>query len=146
MKKYDVGCWAYVLMPEHVHLVVIPHQRVYEMGSLLASLKLGVTHAAVKYLKQHHPLFLRKLLDVQPSGRQTYRFWQPGGGIDVNLWTDAKIWEKIDYCHSNPVRRKLVLQPGDWEYSSYRDYAAARTVGRVPIDWETLPDDPRREY
>ena len=74
MKKYDVGCWAYVLMPEHVHLVVIPHQRVYEMGSLLASLKLGVTHAAVKYLKQHHPLFLRKLLDVQPSGRQTYRF------------------------------------------------------------------------
>lgn len=141
--KYDFGCWAYVIMPEHVHLLVIPHLQQYQMSAFLSSLKLGVTHAAVKYLKQYNPRFLETLLDVQPSGRKTYRFWQPGGGMDTNLWTDAKIWEKIDYTHANPVRRKLVTQPGDWEYSSYRDYASAKTVGRVPIDWASLPDDPR---
>lgn len=146
LKKYDFGCWAYVIMPEHVHLVVIPHLRVYSMSVFLSSLKLGVTHAAVKYLKQHHPSFLDKLLDVQPSGRQSYRFWQPGGGMGVNLWTDAKIWDRIDYCHNNPVRRRLVVKPEEWEYSSYRDFVAVSTVGEVPIDWETLPDDPRRMF
>ena len=64
----------------------------------------------------------------------------------MNHWTDSRIWDKIDYCHENPLRRKLVLHPEDWEWSSYRDYHAVRTVGRVPIDWRTLPDDPRREY
>ena len=64
--------------------------------------------------------------------------------MDTNLWTDAKIWEKIDYTHFNPVRRRLVTQPEEWEWSSYREFAAAKTVGRVLIDWETLPEDPRR--
>ncbi len=145
LKKYDFGCWAYVIMPEHVHLLVIPHLKQYQMSSFLSSLKLGVTHAAVKHLKQQHPKFLEKLLDVQPSGRKTYRFWQPGGGFDVNLWIDVKIWEKIEYIHNNPVRRGLVERPADWESSSYRDYAAARTAGRALIDWEMLPDDPRRD-
>ncbi|MBL8821903.1 MAG: hypothetical protein JNJ77_04890 [Planctomycetia bacterium] len=51
-----------------------------------------------------------------------------------NLWTDAKIWDKIDYCHENPIRRKLVIRPEDWEWSSYRDYRAAQSVGREAID------------
>jgi putative transposase len=146
LQEHDFGCWAYVIMPEHVHLVVIPHPQEYDTGAFLSSLKLGVTRVAVKYLKQHNPQFLEKLLDKQPSGRQTYRFWQPGGGMDVNLWTDAKIWDKIDYCHDNPIRRKLVVRPEDWEWSSYRDYRAAQSVGRVAIDWNTLPNDPRKEY
>jgi hypothetical protein len=69
-----------------------------------------------------------------------------GGGVDVILWTDYRIWDKIDCCHENPLRRRLVIHPEDWEGSSYRDYRAARTVDRIPIDWRTQPDDPRREY
>jgi putative transposase len=91
LREHDFGCWAYVIMPEHVHLVVVPHRTQYDTGAFLASLKLGVTRVAVKDLKQHYPQFLPKLLDVQPSGRQTYRFWQPGGGVDVILWTDSRI-------------------------------------------------------
>ncbi len=143
LKEYNFGCWAYVIMPEHVHLLVYPHAREYKMGNWVASLKLLVTHRAVKYLRQHQPSFLEKLLDSQPNGRQAYRFWQPGGGVDVNLWTEAKIWEKIDYIHNNPVRRGLVVNPGEWRWSSYPDYANARTVGPVAIDWDTLPQDSR---
>jgi putative transposase len=145
LTKHDYGCWAFVIMPEHVHLMVSPHASVYNTGAFLASLKLCVTRAAVKYLQQHTPKFLETLLDVQPSGRRSYRFWRPGGGIDVNLWTDAKIWDKIDYCHNNPLRRGLTERPEDWKWSSYRDYAASRTVGPVPIDWETPPNDLRRD-
>ena len=144
LEKHDFGCWSSVTMPEHVHLVVAPHQTQYSVSSFLSSLKLGLARPAVAYLKQHDAVFLNKLLDVQPSGRKTYRFWQPGGGIDVNLWTEAKVWEKVDYCHNNPLRRGLAAQPEDWEYSSYRDFAAGRTVGPIPIDWGSLPADPRK--
>ena len=49
-----------------------------------------------------------------------YRFWQSGGGVDVNLWTIAKVVQKAEYCHRNPVVRGLVRQPEQWRYSSFR--------------------------
>jgi putative transposase len=32
----------------------------------------------------------------------------------------------FDYIHLNPVSAKLVAEPGDWEFSSYRDYFGGR--------------------
>lgn len=54
LKKYDFGCCAYVIMPEHIQLVIIPHLRVYSMSTFLSSLKLDVRHASVKYVMQHN--------------------------------------------------------------------------------------------
>ena len=62
--------------------------------------------------------------------------------MDVNLWTESKIWDKIDYIHNNPVRRGLVEKLEQWMWSSFRDYAHLGT-GLVPIDWDSLPGDPR---
>ncbi len=42
---------------------------------------------------------------------------------DFVLWTKAKRTEKLRYVHHNPVRRGLVLEPEQWEWSSYRHYA-----------------------
>jgi putative transposase len=132
-------------MPEHAHVLILPRLRVYDISTWLSSFKLGVTRRALRYIAQHHPRFLKKLEDRKLSGKKTYRFWQPGGGVDVNLWTDSKIWDKINYIHNNPVRRRLVEKPEDWIWSSYRDYLEHRPVGPVIIDWETLPADPRSE-
>jgi putative transposase len=143
--KHDIACWAYVIMPEHAHVLLLPRREHYDISAWLRSFKLGVARPALRYLAEHQPAFLKTLEDRQPSGRVSYRFWQPGGGVDVNLWTDTKIWDKIDYHHNNPVRRRLVEKPEDWEWSSCRDYLAARQVGPVPIDFESLPRDPRRQ-
>jgi REP element-mobilizing transposase RayT len=43
-------------------------------------------------------------------------------GYDVNIWSEKKIQEKLNYMHNNPVRRGLVAQPGDWPWSSWRYY------------------------
>ena len=32
----------------------------------------------------------------------------------------------FDYIHANPVKAKLVKQPEDWEFSSYRDHCGLR--------------------
>jgi REP-associated tyrosine transposase len=42
--------------------------------------------------------------------------------LSLNLWSSKKINEKLDYMHNNPVVRKLVNQPGDWPWPSWRFY------------------------
>jgi hypothetical protein len=76
--------------------------------------------------------------DRRPNGKESLRFWQRGGGYDHNLWSKDKVWEKIDYIHTNPVQRGLVTRPEDWPWSSYGDYAGLRQ-GALPIDREFLP-------
>jgi hypothetical protein len=35
------------------------------------------------------------------------------------VWTLKKAVEKAPYCHHNPVKRRLVAEPGQWRWSSY---------------------------
>ena len=137
--KAEIGfdLWAYVIMPEHAHLVILPRSDV-KLQSILSCIKLSVSRKAVAYLKKHAPAFLQKLEDVQPNGKRAHRFWQRGGGYDRNLRSVRDIHEKIAYTHENPVRRGLVPSPLQWKWSS----AAAwenRTDLPLPIDRETVP-------
>ncbi|HUY13250.1 MAG TPA: hypothetical protein VMX16_06430 [Terriglobia bacterium] len=40
----------------------------------------------------------------------------------MNIWSEKKRLEKLNYMHNNPVMRDLVAQPGDWPWSSWRFY------------------------
>jgi len=42
---------------------------------------------------------------------------------DFNVWSAHKRIEKLRYMHRNPVKRGLVLEPEQWEWSSFRSYA-----------------------
>jgi hypothetical protein len=45
----------------------------------------------------------------------------------------AKRIEKLRYMHRNPVKRGLVLEAEQWEWSSFRSYAY-QEVGRVGVN------------
>jgi hypothetical protein len=45
-----------------------------------------------------------------------YRVWNRRG-YDMNLWSEKKIQEKLNYMHRNLVKRGLVAEPGDWPWS-----------------------------
>jgi putative transposase len=45
------------------------------------------------------------------------------GRFDINVWSSRKRAEKLRYIHENPVKRGLVLEPGQWLWSSFRSYA-----------------------
>ena len=51
-------------------------------------------------------------------GKPFHRFWQKGGGYGRNYWNEKEIRDQIDYEHMNPVKRGLVENPEDWEWSS----------------------------
>jgi len=92
---------GYVLMPEHVHLLIGEPRR--------SSLSV-----ALQVLKQNTSRKLRE--------KQDRPFWQPRY-YDFNVFTDRKRIEKLRYMHRNPVARGLVERPEDWQWSSFLHYA-----------------------
>jgi hypothetical protein len=51
----DFALWVLVFMPEHMHLIVWPKRRVYEVSDILSAIKEHVGRKAVKYLKVPAP-------------------------------------------------------------------------------------------
>lgn len=135
--KCGFDLWAYVIMPEHIHLVLMPHQAV-AISRILYHVKKPVTTWAVGWLRRNAPQHLHRLEDRQPNGAIAHRFWQRGGGYDRILRSVSDIHEKIQYVHANPVRRELVEEPSKWKWSSFRAWQDG-IDDPVPIDRETLP-------
>jgi len=97
--RHELHVYGYVLMPEHVHLLV------NEPPRTKLSTVLGV-------IKQESS---KKLI----QGRKA--FWE-ARYHDVNLFTGLKAGAALKYIHRNPVTRGLTLKPEDWAWSSYRHY------------------------
>jgi putative transposase len=108
-----MGVLGYVVMPEHVHLLVSEPEK--EQLSI-----------AIQALKQS---VARRL-----ALRSAEPFWQ-ARYYDFNLWSNRKRVEKLRYIHRNPVARGLVARPEDWKWSSYRHYLTG-VEGRVEIESE----------
>ncbi len=134
--KHLVLVWAYVIMPEHIHLLVCPKEEGPVISAFLRSLKEPIARQAIAYLGKHAPGWLDRIT-VAEGDRVRRRFWQPGGGYDRNVVEAATLLSMIEYIHANPVRRGLVKRPEDWEWSSARWYAGIRPVA---IEMDPLHD------
>jgi putative transposase len=130
--------WAYVIMPEHVHLLLWPTIERYSISRILSSIKQSVAKRAIFYLRRQAQAKLRLLEDRQPNGKLHYRFWQRGGGYDRNITEPTTIWAEIDYIHANPVRRGLCQRSIEWIWSSAIEYEFPGT-GLLRIDKSSLP-------
>jgi putative transposase len=108
--RHDARVYAYVLMPEHIHLLVNEPPKI-----LLA-----------QFLKAVKQVTSRKL-----RGRRE-QFWQDRY-YDSNVHGEHARSEVMRYIHRNPVERGLVERPQDWAWSSFRHYAAG-VKGTVEIE------------
>ena len=97
--RHQFYVFGYVLMPEHVHLL-ISEPKLHPLATTLNVLK----HETSQRLK---------------ADRQ--QFWQRRY-YDFNVLTHAKFVEKLRYIHRNPVERGLVQRPEDWPWSSFRHW------------------------
>jgi len=107
------GCYVtgYVVMPEHVHLLLSEPER-------------GKLSLVIQLLKQ---ITSRKL---RPPDQP--RFWQVRY-YDFPVWSEDKRIEKLRYIHRNPVSRGLVQRPEEWKWSSFAHYATG-IEGTVEIE------------
>jgi putative transposase len=57
----DFDVWAYVFMPEHVHVMIHPKQAVYDIAEILTAIKEPVGRKAIKYVRDHAPQWLPRI-------------------------------------------------------------------------------------
>jgi putative transposase len=134
----DFGVWAFVIMPEHVHLIVWPRKPIYESAAILKAIKARVGRLAVRYLAEHHPQWIPRI--TRQRGKRVERlFWQSGGGFDRNIEEPRTLISMIDYIHMNPVRRGLAARATDWRWSSAGWFVGTPTCDlipdRLPPEW-----------
>ena len=136
--KLGFQLWAYVFMPDHVHLLVYPGDAPAHVSRFLQAAKETVARNAIRYLKANAPAWLARIT-VREGARIRHRFWQPGGGYDRNIISTEALRAVIDYIHANPVRRGLVTSAEEWEWSSARWYAGLRPV-KLEMDERVLSE------
>lgn len=130
--------FAYVFMPDHVHLIVYPQRADTKPSNILKAIKAPVGYRAIRYLEQHAPEWLPRIT-CQTGAQTERRFWQAGGGFDRNVIQASTLLNMIDYIHANPVRKQLVERPRDWRWSSaawFDDESdIPLNVAPIPKDW-----------
>ncbi|MEX2138916.1 MAG: hypothetical protein WD894_06615 [Pirellulales bacterium] len=127
-REQNFAIWAFVIMPEHAHVLIFPRSKVYSTSAIEKAIKQSCARRALAWLRKNHPAWLEKLRGALTEQGQRYHFWQPGGGYDRNVVEDHTAWASIEYFHMNPVRRGLVDIPTDWVWSSARAYAGFEEV------------------
>ena len=111
-RSYRLYVYGYIVMPEHVHLLLSEPQQ-DTLADALKSLKQGVS---------------RRLIG------DADHFWQKRY-YDFNIRNYLQFVEKLRYIHRNPVKLGLCERPEDWEWSSFRHYVTG-CEGRIEIESE----------
>ncbi|MFH0884058.1 MAG: transposase [bacterium] len=115
-KQLGFQLWAFVVMPDHVHLLLYPQGDV-SITHILSSIKRGFAWQALQFLREGAPKILSALQRKQ-RGNVTHHIWQAGGGHDRNIFGDEALRKTMEYIHGNPVRKGLVGLPEEWPWSS----------------------------
>jgi putative transposase len=84
-----VHYWAYVIMPEHMHLLVWPTAVDFKMAMFLLTVKQSVAKKARVHIQRNSPEYLER-------SNGSFHFWQDGPGYDRNLMNPFAIWADID--------------------------------------------------
>jgi putative transposase len=136
--RYRFVVVGFVVMPEHVH-VLVSEPLMGNASSAICAVKLGFTK---RVLSGDPHLWLNRPEVGHPSSHGRH-FWMKRF-YDFNVFSDTKIAEKLYYLHQNPVTRGLVQRPEDWKWSSFRAYACGES-GIVKVnDWSWWEEKIRR--
>jgi putative transposase len=147
--RYAMRIYGYVVMPEHVHLLVSEprsgtladamHFLKLSFAKRLKS-KMAVPQSTVPQVRGRSLAANLGRMGVQTTSTP---FWQKRY-YDRNVRDEDEFRVKLRYLHRNPVARGLVNNPTDWKWSSFRHYAL-REQGPVEIESQWAATDRETE-
>ncbi|MDP2938464.1 MAG: transposase [Candidatus Omnitrophota bacterium] len=124
-EEHRFRLYHYCLMPNHVHLILETTPET-NLSKLMKQINLAYMY---HFRKRYH---------------YWGHFWQ-GRFKSLLIDKDEYLITCGRYVESNPVRAKMVQNPGDYPWSSYRVYAQGAVDGLVDIDplYEDLSKSPK---
>jgi REP element-mobilizing transposase RayT len=109
-RLYDLLAW--VVMPDHVHMVILP---TCPLAEIMRWLKAATANRANSIL-----------------GRQGQAFWQREY-FDQWIRSDEQLRSILAYVEDNPVRKGSAACAEEWPWSSAYQSPAAETVGATEV-------------
>jgi len=119
-KRFAMRVYGYVVMPEHVHLLIS------EPADMMLSrfIQILKTKVAVEAKKKGE-----RVKGGLPLWQVRY--------FDRNVRNDEGFIMQLRYIHRNPVKRGLCAKPEDWPWSSFRAWALGE-AGVVEVESELV--------
>ena len=118
-RRFSLRVYGFVIMPEHVHLLVSEPERAL-LANAIQSLKISAARGSARartFNGDRAPLWYRRY-------------------YDRNIRSYSDFTEKLGYIHRNPVKRGLVERAEDWTWSSFRHYANGEDCGvEIESEW-----------
>ena len=108
--------FAYVIMPDHLHLVTDSSRRSKEIHRFVNGI---ISRRVIDHLKENAAQSLAKLRIAEQAKGYKYSLWQHHPDTRL-LWNEEMLRQRIQYTHLNPVRAGLVEHQNDWRWSSAR--------------------------
>ncbi len=133
LKQESLVVYAYVILENHLHMVVQSQQLDRDMRRF----KSYTAKQLIRYLDEHK---VRQVLDQLAFYKKAhkedrcYQFWQEGCHPEW-IQNEEMMRQKIEYIHQNPVTRGYVDQAAYWRYSSARNYLGDEGLLEVSVKW-----------
>ena len=127
---------GYVIMPDHVHLLLNPLD--VTIAVIMRKLKGKSGRLIVDWLREYGRRSSLEMLSIADrTDRQSYAVWQRDFSA-IDILSSKFFAQKLKYIHMNPVAAGMCYQPGDWKYSSYNSLYR-QSVEEVPFKVDRQP-------
>ncbi|MBU0491255.1 MAG: hypothetical protein KKA73_25930 [Chloroflexi bacterium] len=139
-RKFDFKLIAHVIMPNHIHFIMLPSEADFER------FKQDQTAQGGKYAGAPEEYYLSKIMEDMKKHishevgsrlhRHPFHMWLPGF-FDRPIFDRDGLRRAVDYVHDNPVKAKLVGESADYPFSSYRQLVLGQLDG-LPLVMDTI--------
>ncbi len=126
-KEKKMQLHAFVFMSNHIHLVISAKNEKPFLWEIIRDFKKFTAQKIIqKMQKDENRKWILEIMER--NGRRNksnvqYQFWiQDDGAIEIS--SEKFLHQKIDYIHNNPIRAGIVLEAGQYVWSSDRLYEA----------------------
>jgi REP element-mobilizing transposase RayT len=136
-KHKGIELYAYVFMPNHVHLLFRSKEN--NPSGFMRDFK-GFTSRKMLKEIQENPTenrkeFLLKIFEEagsRNSNVKKYQLWQQNNH-PIEVYSNWVVEQKVNYIHNNPVKKGYVTNPEEWKYSSARNYNGDQSVLEIDL-------------
>lgn len=133
-KKYNFKLFAFVIMPEHLHMILHPVSET-KIKDIMRDFKSYTSKKFTSQMKEDGRFEILNRLKKFAAPKIEHPFWTEGNR-PIPIYTEKVLRSKIDYIHANPLRRGLVTNLEDYPYSSFRNYYLNdESLIRIDKDW-----------
>ena len=123
--------YAYVLMPEHYHVIT---DGVLKASEVLRYLNGISARRVINYLKEHgYESSLTKLRRKGTSGDHKYSVWQHHSNTFL-ITSETMLMRKAHYIHQNPVEEGTAQSATEYGFSSARYWFRQPLLDDEPIE------------